>query len=369
MSASIFHRPSQVGQSSSHSSTPSQARLGNSQPSPLLMPTPQNDSSSMSIKTPHNHPSPAASSQVWHQSLQTTTQMPNDYSSCPQTPPQAFCIQAATPSASPTEASYPMNANIALSGSVSMPATAASSSVQMQKKILDGQVANPDNGIARNGSDSIYTENNFDSSTAFVTPKAPSKDKNSGCSLSPSKLNPRKVGKRGNIKSRLDFNSSASTSTRSPIKSNPKETPTDLSSTCHTSYVNDEMDVGQFDLVELPPMDADFEKFMSDFFVDFQFDSEELACPDAVASMDQTAEMSMAFDEIQTSTNANQSPVKSDSPIPKGMGILTKKDMNIQVPASLKPNDVTRYSTMQSSSIFKGGKFKDVADQENVPIL
>lgn len=371
MSANIFHRPSQVGRPSSHTSTPSQARLGNSQPnsassSPLLMPTPQNDSSSMSIKTSHNHPSPAAPSQGWHQSLQTTTQMPNDYSSCPQTPPQAFCIQAATPSASPTEGSYPMTTNAALSGSVGIPAIAASSSVQMQNNILDGQVANLDNGIARNGNASISTENSFDSSTAFVTP---SKDKNSGRSLSPSKLIPRKVGKRGNIKSRLDFNSSAATSTRSPIKSNPKETPTDLSSTCHTSYGNDEMDVGQFDLVDIPPMDADFEKFMSDFLVDFQFGSEELACPDAVALMDQTAEISMAFDEIQTSTNANQSPVKPDSPIPRGMGILAKKDMNIQVPASLKPNDAARSITMQSSLISKGGKFKDVADQENVPIL
>lgn len=38
----------------------------------------------------------------------------------------------------------------------------------------------------------------------------------------------------------------------------------------------------------------------------------------------------MTFDEIQASINANQSPVKPDSPIPKGMGILAKKDMNIQ---------------------------------------
>lgn len=379
MSASRFHRPSQVGQPSSHTSTPSQACLGNSQSNcassrPLLMSMPQNDSSSMSIKTSHNHPSPATPSQGWHQSLQTTSQMPNDYSSCPRTPPQALCIQAATPS-SPTEASYPMNANAALSGSVSISASAASS-IQMQKKILDGQVANPEIGIPRNGNGNISTENNFESfSTVFATPKAPSKDKNSGCSLSPTKLNPRKVGKRGNIKSRLDFNSSAATSTRSPIKPNPKGTPTDLSSTedlsstCHTSHENDEMYDGQFDLGDMPPIDADFEKFMSDFFVDFQFDSEELACPDAAVSKDQTAEMSIAFDENQTSANANQTSVNRDSPIPKRMGVLTKKDMNIQVPASLKSNDVTRSGTIQSSSICKGGKFKNVVDQENVSIL
>lgn len=375
VSANRFHKSSLVGQPSSHTSTQSQACLGNIQPNcassrPLLMPMPQNDSSSMSTKTCHNHPSPAAPSQGWHQSHQTISQMPNDYSSCPQTPPQAICIQAATPSASPTEASHLMNTNAALSGSVSTPASAASSSIQVQKKVLEGQVANPEIGIARDGNCNISTENNVDSfSTVFASPKAPSKDNNSGCSLSPSKPNPRRVGKRANIKSRLDFNSSAATSTRSPIKLNPTGTPTDLSSTNRSSHKNDEMDGGQFDLVDIPPLDADFEKFMSDFFVDFPFDSEELACPDAAASMDQTVDISMAFDENQTNANANRGPVNPDSPISKRMGVLTEKDMNIQVPASFKPNDATRYSTMQSSSICKGGKFKGVADQENVPIL
>lgn len=374
VSANRYHKSSLVGQPS-HASTPSQACLGNIQPNcassrPLLMPMLQNDSSSMSTKTGPNHPSPAAPSQEWHQSHQTTSQMHNDYSSCPRTPPQAICVQAATPSASPTEASHMMNANVAMSGFVSPPASAAASSIQVQKKVMDGQVSNPETGFARDGNCNISIENNVDPlSTGFASPKALSKDKNSGCSWSPSKLNPRRVGKRGNIKSRLDFNSSAATSTRSPIKLNPTGTPTDLSSTDRSSHKNNEMDGAQFDLVDIPPFDADFEKFMSDFFVDFPFDSEELACPDAAASMDQAVETSIAFDENQTSANANKGPVNPGSSIPKGMGVLTEKDMNIQVPVSSKPNDATRYSTMQSSSICKGGKFKGCADQENVPIL
>eukprot|EP01018_Ginkgo_biloba_P033353 Gb_22009 [translate_table: standard] len=352
-------RQSQAAQAASHTSTSPQLYPGNC-PSywgptySLPMPTVQHDSSTIA-KTLYNHPSPSA--QGRHQFLQAASQMPND-SSCPQTPPQAFSIQADT-SASPLEASSMINGNASLAHSMSMPGT----SVQEQKKISDEPIANPEVEVVEIRS----AEKNFDSSTTLAeTPKAPSKDRNSGSS-SPSKGSSRKAGKRGNIKGRLDFNNSVASTSRSPIKSSANPTTIDFSSTCHASAPNEEIDGGQFDLADIPPLDADFDKLMSDFLVDFELHSEGLACGD-IASMDQSHENS-SIDENQRFENLLQNSENSESTFSKVTGILTEKDMNLQVPATVKANDVTNCSKSKSHFNSKGGKIKDVANQENVPML
>ncbi|GLJ21535.1 hypothetical protein SUGI_0398830 [Cryptomeria japonica] len=353
MGVNRIYQASQAGQASSHTLNNSQVCFGNGQtsrvpsysaPKPMV----HNDATSVA-KRRYNQPS-TVPAQGKQQALHTTSEMASD-STCPQTPPQALCIQPDS-SASPVEGSCVINGNKSLVGSACNP----ESLVGDRNVVCDGEETDQEIQIIETRSSGILNSS---------SPNALSNYENSGKG-SPRKLNPRKPGKRGQIKSRLDFDSSAATSTLNVVRPGSDEaTSTDYISTCHASVTCSEMDGEQFDFADIPIIDPELDKFMSDFLMDFGLDSEELGSVSTF--LDEPDDMSKLLVENQSCGNGFQTSVVSDSHLCKGVGVLTKKDMNIQAAVNVK--NVTDTSTNKSISNCKGGSFRGVADQENIPIL
>ncbi|KAH9301699.1 hypothetical protein KI387_013282 [Taxus chinensis] len=274
MAANGIYRPSQVGQPSSHTSTYPQICYGNGQPSwgpsnSVEKLTVQSDSASI-VKSSYNQPSPAFS-QGKQQPLHTYSQMTSD-STCPQTPPQALSNQPDSSAFRP-EVSCAINRNTILVGS-----TSNLGSFSGEREIVYDEQGG-DQEIQNFG---IRSSENLNSSITSGSPNALPMGENPGKAPPPSTLNPRKPRKREHIKSRLDFNSSVATSTVSAIRSSAKGTSTDGISTCHSSATSVEIGEGQFDFTDIPIIDPELDKFMSEFFIDFGLDSEELGSTTAL---------------------------------------------------------------------------------------